>query len=191
MRIFIKDTAAWMPAHYLFANFEYPFASGVKVFDSEVMARRHTVRRKNVYAYNQYFRLLIPSPEHFLQLNAPLSEQPLQLQESLLSKEAIAAIFMAEEKQNDWYSDETVILKRNILSAFPSTEEYIMYLTKIISGNQPSRTVSYLACFGVAGLVLPPSGSGSGDAFLVFDARQNIIIKEIKRELIPHTLLIS
>jgi hypothetical protein len=186
MRLFIKDTTAWMPSHYLFEKFEYPFGSGVKVFESENEARRHTVRRKNVRALNQWFRVLIPSADHFLELDAPLSAQPLPLQESLLSPEALS---FAGENHDDGYSEEQIILKRKILSSFPSAEEYIIYLTKNIAGSQPSRTVSYLSYFGVAGITCP--SSGSGDTFLVFDARQNIIIKEIKRQEIPHTSLVS
>jgi hypothetical protein len=189
MRLFIKDTAAWMPSHYLFEKFELPFGSGVKVFESEDEARRFTVRRKNIRAFNQWFRVLIPSQDHFLELSAPLSEQPLRLRESLLSEEAVAALFFAGENHEDPFDGEQILMKRNILSAFPSTEAYAGYLTQHISGSQPSRTVSYLSYFGVAGIRYP--GSGSGNVFLVFDARQNIIIKEIKREHMPHTSLIS
>jgi hypothetical protein len=189
MRLFIKDTAAWTPAHYLFERSKYPFGSGVTVFEAEEDARRHAVRRKNVRALNQWFRLLIPSRDHFLDLAAPVSSQPLQLQEALLSREAIESSLLSPERHDGVYDEALILLQRKTRSAFPSAESYIRYLTNHISGDQPSRTVSYLAYFGVAGLVLPPSGSG--DVFLVFDARQNIIIKEIKRELIPHTLLIS
>jgi hypothetical protein len=104
------------------------------------------------------------------------------LQESLLSKEAVEALF------HDDFSGEHILPKRKILSAFPSVKEYVIYLTKNITGSQPSRAVSYLSYFGVAGIRL--SASDPGDAFLVFDARQNIIIKEIYREQIPHTLLV-
>jgi hypothetical protein len=191
MRLFIKDTAAWTPAHYLFERNTYPFGSGVTVFETEDDARRHTVRRKNVRALNQWFRVLIPSRDHFLNLDAPVSSQPLQLREALLSREAIESFLFSRETHDGVYAEERILLHRKTLTAFPSAESYIMYLAKHISGSQPPRTVSYLAYFGVAGLVLPPSDSGSGDTFLVFDARQNIIIKEIKRELIPHTLLVS
>jgi hypothetical protein len=183
----IKDTTAWMPAHYLLEKFEHPFGSGVKVFEAEDEARRYTVRRKNARACNQWFRVLIPSPDHFLDLNAPISEQPLQLQESLLSEEAIGALFFSAENHNAVYDEEQLLLKRKILSAFPSAEEYLVYLTNNISGGQSSRTVSYLSFFGVAGITCP----GSGNVFLVFDARRNIILKEIKRETIPHTALVS
>jgi hypothetical protein len=187
MRLFIKEKTAYMPAHYLFEKTAYPFGEGITVFEDEEEARRRTVKRKNARAFNQWFRVLIPSNDHFLELHAPFSEQPLPLQESLLSEEAVKAIFFAGENHDGVYADEQIPPKRKILSAFPSAEAYVMYLTKNISGPQPSRAVSYLSCFGVAGIMRP----GPGAAFLVFDARRNIIIKEVKRENIPHTALVS
>jgi hypothetical protein len=182
MRFFIKDTTAFLPAHYLFEKIDFPFASGVKVFESEDEARQYTVRRKNVRSLNQWFRVLIPSREHFLELSQPLSNQSPHLLESLLSTQALDVI---SKEKNDY------IEKRKFLYAFESVEAYLIHLVQFFSGSGdgPSRTVSYLSYFGAAGIILPQYDHG--ETYLVFDARQNIIIKEIKREKIPHTILVS
>jgi hypothetical protein len=181
--MFIKDTTAYMPAHYLFEKKTYPFAAGVNVFQSEDDARKYTVRRKNVRTLNQWFRVLIPSRDHFLELNRPLANQPPGLIESLLSTQAIDSI--SEEKPD-------YIEKRKILYSLESAEAYLMYLTQKVfssSHNSLSKTVSYLSFYGTAGIILPQYDTG--ESYLVFDARQNIIIKQIHREHIKHTILVS
>jgi hypothetical protein len=180
MHLFIKDMTAFLPAHYLFEKTVFPFASGVKVFESEDEARQYTVRRKNVSACNQWFRVLIPSREHFLELNQPLAPQPPNLLESLLSAQALDAI---SEKKPDY------IEKRKFFYSLESVEAYLMHLIHIFHDDSLSRTVSYISYFGVAGIILPQYDHG--ETFLLFDAQQNIIIKEIKREKIPHTILVS
>jgi hypothetical protein len=186
--MFIKDAAAYMPAHYLFEKKTYPFAAGVNVFQSENDARKYTVRRKNVLALNQWFRVLIPSRDHFLELNRPLANQPPGLIESLLSTQALDSI--SEEKPD--YSE-----KRKFLYSLESAEAYLLYLNQKVfslsSAIPPhdglSKTLSYLSFYGTAGIILPHYDDG--ESYLVFDARQNIIIKEIHREHINHTILVS
>jgi hypothetical protein len=186
--MFIKDTAAYMPAHYLFEKKTYPFASGVSVFQSEDDARKYTVRRKNVRALNQWFRVLIPSRNHFLELDRSIANQPPGLVESLLSAPALDPI--PGEKLD-------YVEKRTFLYSLESVEAYLMYLSQNVFASSNafpphdgiSRTVSYLSFFGAAGIILPQYDTE--ESYLVFDARQNIVIKEIRREHVEHTTLVS
>lgn len=200
---------AYVSAAGMFSKTVLYNSSGVTVFENEKPAAFESLRVSAALTKNQWFSILIPSPEAFLSLNRPMAEQPYEAVHGLCSQEALSVLFIREcreflpkldsyllqigEADNpeaakaevcEFYHEK----RRRILSM--NAVSYIDYIFNMNSTPNPDAVSAYLSHCGIAGFSYHHHGHNC-KAFFMFNPRSHIIIKSIKRELVPHARLAS
>jgi hypothetical protein len=190
---------AFIAAHDFFTRAAFPFGTGIIAEATEKAAQAKSIRQSALLTKNQWYHLLIPAPEYFFHLHAPLKEQPFPVLHRLMSQKSLSALFYDEFAQFKWQlaaflkdnpeeeqrlaSDSEMYSSfhnlRERLLALPSGGSFMPLLTR--SNNDGAITASFFDFLGIAGIQFTDSG---GTRFLIANARKNIAITSIHRERI-------
>jgi hypothetical protein len=204
---------AFIPSNTLFL---FPAATrygcqGVTAYSSSATALSKTSRRKNVMSKNQYFRVNIPDVHTFLDTHYPIAKQPPYVLKRILAAPSLSLLYTTEAKDfmdrlaaylaetgndnseaaqteiNTFYED-----KRRAIKDLNSVS-YINLIKTLACGHSPAIVSSYFSHIGIPGLSFHENiADGKTEkAYLLFNPRRDVLIKEIIRVFIPETSAVS
>lgn len=180
-----------------------PFGAGVVASFDEETAMLDTERIKNLDVKNEWYEILIPERNTFLDLDKLLEHNPKQVLKSLFSTDSLSMLFYDEtqefhpllekeveesaesneEKANfaraeirRFYDDKIRVLKKNI-----TVDSLIQFITGRAKNKDILITSSFLFMSGINGVVYENNGK---QRILIFDARRSIKIERLKNGIL-------
>jgi hypothetical protein len=198
----------FLASHKLFSITRYAFCEGVIVHSNKENALKDTMRHRNIYSLNQWFRISCPGENTFLSLDSSMKEQPGYVIEHLTGEGALKLPFIKKGRefmaQLEMYlahenaSDNPLKAKMEIAEFYTrcknevlamTAQDYLAFLSEQITGRDPAKQSSYLYHSGITGLSFPSEQNSR--SYLLFNPRRDAIIKEIGRAPLNDTRMVS
>ena len=195
---------AFIAANNYIQKSTLPFGVGVIAAFNEECAKQDSRRLQHLYTQNIWYSIELPDITNFLKLDNPLSKNTETIQ-LLFSVEAMRLLFVDEAraffKGLDAYvnsknidNKETVAKeeitqfykeKADLLKSQPSTQAMIDFITSKARNNDIAITSSFLAHFGVPGVIYSENNE---ERLLIFDAKHSISILRVHSQQTAHSL---
>jgi hypothetical protein len=192
----------------LFGSAEFKCCAGVTVHSDEASAMADSLRLAGSLSKNQWFRVAIPPEETYLSPALPMSEQPPQVTERLLAAEALSVLFIEEGKlfmrrmemylEANGLADNPEAAKTEVEDFYASRrgellsmhgDGYLSFIKSKTGGGDPAGVSSYLCHFGVSGLAF--YNRNNRPAFLLFNPKRDMVIRELRRASLQDSRLVS
>lgn len=183
---------------------EKDFGVGVPVTLSEEIAKYESTRKKNVASFNNWMMINIPGKPFFLDIAKPVAEQSDDILNILMSKDFLMSLFIHEarktlneigknlegkdvrEETNRIY-DEFVKEKYESLLKFQSGQELFNFVVSKCNNKDKAKSSSLLYNFGIKGALF---NDNTGERFLMFNAKKDIIPLELRKDSLVDSKLI-
>ena len=183
---------------------EKDFGVGVPVTLSEEIAKYESTRKKNVASFNNWMMINIPGKPFFLDIAKPVAEQSDDILNILMSKEFLMSLFIHEarktlneigknlegkdvrEETNRIY-DEFVKEKYESLLKIQSGQELFNFVVSKCNNKDKAKSSALLYNFGIKGALF---NDNTGERFLMFNAKKDIIPLELRKDSLVNSKLI-
>ena len=183
---------------------EKDFGVGVPVTLSEEIAKYESTRKKNVASFNNWMMINIPGKPFFLDIAKPVAEQSNDILNILMSKEFLMSLFIHEarktlneigknlegkdvrEETNRIY-DEFVKEKYESLLKIQSGQELFNFVVSKCNNKDKAKSSALLYNFGIKGALF---NDNTGERFLMFNAKKDIIPLELRKDSLVDSKLI-
>lgn len=183
---------------------EKDFGVGVPVTLSEEIAKYESARKKNVASFNNWMMINIPGKPFFLDIAKPVAEQSDDILNILKSKEFLMSLFIHEarktlneigknlegkdvrEETNRIY-DEFVKEKYESLLNIQSGQELFNFVVSKCNNKDKAKSSALLYNFGIKGALF---NDNTGERFLMFNAKKDIIPLELRKDSLVDSKLI-
>ena len=183
---------------------EKDFGVGVPVTLSEEIAKYESTRKKNVASFNNWMMINIPGKPFFLDIGKPVAEQSDDILNILMSKEFLMSLFIHEarktlneigknlegkdvrEETNRIY-DEFVKEKYESLLKIQSGQELFNFVVSKCNNKDKAKSSALLYNFGIKGALF---NDNTGERFLMFNAKKDIIPLELRKDSLVDSKLI-
>lgn len=183
---------------------EKDFGVGVPVTLSEEIAKYESTRKKNVASFNNWMMINIPGKPFFLDIAKPVAEQSDDILNILMSKEFLMSLFIHEarktlneigknlegknvrEETNRIY-DEFVKEKYESLLKIQSGQELFNFVVSKCNNKDKAKSSALLYNFGIKGALF---NDNTGERFLMFNAKKDIIPIELRKDSLVDSKLI-
>lgn len=183
---------------------EKDFGVGVPVTLSEEIAKYESTRKKNVASFNNWMMINIPGKPFFLDIAKPVAEQSDDILNILMSKEFLMSLFIHEarktlneigknlegkdvrEETNRIY-DEFVKEKYESLLKIQSGQELFNFVVSKCNNKDKAKSSAILYNFGIKGALF---NDNTGERFLMFNAKKDIIPLELRKDSLVDSKLI-
>ncbi|MBR1637836.1 MAG: hypothetical protein IJ688_00450 [Treponema sp.] len=183
---------------------EKDFGVGVPVTLSEEIAKYESTRKKNVASFNNWMMINIPGKPFFLDIAKPVTEQSDDILNILMSKDFLMSLFIHEarntlneigknlegkdvrEETNRIY-DEFVKEKYESLLKFQSGQELFNFVVSKCNNKNKAKSSALLYNFGIKGALF---NDNTGERFLMFNAKKDIIPIELRKDSLVDSKLI-
>ncbi len=183
---------------------EKDFGVGVPVTLSEEIAKYESTRKKNVASFNNWMMINIPGKPFFLDIAKPVAEQSDDILNILMSKEFLMSLFIHEarktlneigknlegkdvrEETNRIY-DEFVKEKYESLLKIQSGQELFNFVVSKCNNKDKAKSSALLYNFGIKGALF---NDNTGERFLMFNAKKDIIPLELRKDSLVDSKLI-
>ena len=183
---------------------EKDFGVGVPVTLSEEIAKYESTRKKNVASFNNWMMINIPGKPFFLDIAKPVAEQSDDILNILMSKEFLMSLFIHEarktlneigknlegkdvrEETNRIY-DEFVKEKYESLLKIQSGQELFNFVVSKCNNKDKAKSSALLYNFGIKGALF---NDNTGERFLMFNAKKDIIPLELRTDSLVDSKLI-
>lgn len=180
---------AYIAASEYFSKNVQSFGVGVRAAATSLIALRDAVR-KNSLAAKQWYEISIPDNDKLLNLDNFPDEKSLA---PIITPKALLLVFRREAKVLGWQLDNIFNIchegidyneaiedfykeKKDFLLSLPTTGEILSFLTGRC--HDVAITSAFCNAFGIKGIRYSDK---DGERFLIFDARNEIVIDDIKR----------
>lgn len=183
---------------------EKDFGVGVLVTLSEEIAKYESTRKKNVASFNNWMMINIPGKPFFLDIAKPVAEQSDDILNILMSKDFLMSLFIHEarktlneigkklkgkdvrEETNRIY-DEFVKEKYESLLKIQSGQELFNFVVSKCNDKDKAKSSALLYNFGIKGALF---NDNTGERFLMFNAKKDIIPLELRKDSLVDSKLI-
>lgn len=183
---------------------EKDFGVGVPVTLSEEIAKYESTRKKNVASFNNWMMINIPGKPFFLDIAKPVAEQSDDILNILMSKDFLMSLFIHEarktlneigknlkgkdvrEETNRIY-DEFVKEKYESLLKIQSGQELFNFVVSKCNNKDKAKSSALLYNFGIKGALF---NDNTGERFLMFNAKKDIIPLELRKDSLIDSKLI-
>lgn len=183
---------------------EKDFGVGVPVTCSEEIAKYESTRKKNVASFNNWMKINIPGKPFFLDIEKPVAEQSDDILNILMNKDFLMSLFIHEarktlneigknlegkdvrEETNRIY-DEFVKEKYESLLKIQSGQELFNFVVSKCNNNDKAKSSALLYNFGIKGALF---NDNTGERFLMFNAKKDIIPLELRKDSLGDSKLI-
>lgn len=183
---------------------EKDFGVGVPVTLSEEIAKYESTRKKNVASFNNWMMINIPGKTFFLDIAKPVVEQSDDILNILMSKDFLMSLFIHEarktlneigknlegkdvrEETNRIY-DEFVKEKYEFLLKIQSGQELFNFVVSKCNNKDKAKSSALLYNFGIKGALF---NDNTGERFLMFNAKKDIIPLELRKDSLVDSKLI-
>lgn len=183
---------------------EKDFGVGVPVTLSEEIAKYESTRKKNVASFNNWMMINIPGKPFFLDISKPVAEQSDDILNILMSKDFLMSLFIHEarktlneigknlegkdvrEETNRIY-DEFVKEKYESLLKIQSGQELFNFVVSKCNNKDKAKSSALLYNFGIKGALF---NDNTGERFLMFNAKKDIIPLELRKDSLVDSKLI-
>lgn len=183
---------------------EKDFGVGVPVTLSEEIAKYESTRKKNVASFNNWMMINIPGKPFFLDIAKPVAEQRDDILNILMSKDFLMSLFIHEarktlneigknlegkdvrEETNRIY-DEFVKEKYESLLKIQSGQELFNFVVSKCNNKDKAKSSALLYNFGIKGALF---NDNTGERFLMFNAKKDIIPLELRKDSLVDSKLI-
>lgn len=183
---------------------EKDFGVGVPVTLSEEIAKYESTRKKNVASFNNWMMINIPGKPFFLDIAKPVAEQSDDILNILMSKDFLMSLFIHEarktlneigknlegkdvrEETNRIY-DEFVKEKYESLLKIQSGQELFSFVVSKCNNKDKAKSSALLYNFGIKGALF---NDNTGERFLMFNAKKDIIPLELRKDSLVDSKLI-
>lgn len=183
---------------------EKDFGVGVPVTLSEEIAKYESTRKKNVASFNNWMMINIPGKPFFLDIAKPVAEQSDDILNILMSKDFLMSLFIHEarktlneigknlegkdvrEETNRIY-DEFVKEKYESLLKIQSGQELFNFVVSKCNNKDKAKSSALLYNFGIKGVLF---NDNTGERFLMFNAKKDIIPLELRKDSLVDSKLI-
>lgn len=183
---------------------EKDFGVGVPVTLSEEIAKYESTRKKNVASFNNWMMINIPGKPFFLDIAKPVAEQSDDILNILMSKDFLMSLFIHEarktlneigkklkgkdvrEETNRIY-DEFVKEKYESLLKIQSGQELFNFVVSKCNNKDKAKSSALLYNFGIKGALF---NDNTGERFLMFNAKKDIIPLELRKDSLVDSKLI-
>lgn len=183
---------------------EKDFGVGVPVTLSEEIAKYESTRKKNVASFNNWMMINIPGKPFFLDIAKPVAEQSDDILNILMSKDFLMSLFIHEarktlneigknlkgkdvrEETNRIY-DEFVKEKYESLLKIQSGQELFNFVVSKCNDKDKAKSSALLYNFGIKGALF---NDNTGERFLMFNAKKDIIPLELRKDSLVDSKLI-
>lgn len=183
---------------------EKDFGVGVPVTLSEEIAKYESTRKKNVASFNNWMMINIPGKPFFLDIAKPVAEQSDDILNILMSKDFLMSLFIHEarktlneigknlkgkdvrEETNRIY-DEFVKEKYEALLKIQSGQELFNFVVSKCNDKDKAKSSALLYNFGIKGALF---NDNTGERFLMFNAKKDIIPLELRKDSLIDSKLI-
>lgn len=183
---------------------EKDFGVGVPVTLSEEIAKYESARKKNVASFNNWMMINIPGKPFFLDIAKPVAEQSDDILNIFMSKDFLMSLFIHEarktlneigknlegkdvrEETNRIY-DEFVKEKYESLLKIQSGQELFNFLVSKCNNKDKAKSSALLYNFGIKGALF---NDNTGERFLMFNAKKDIIPIELRKDSLVDSKLI-
>ena len=183
---------------------EKDFGVGVPVTLSEEIAKYESTKKKNVASFNNWMMINIPGKPFFLDIAKPVAEQSDDILNILMSKEFLMSLFIHEarktlneigknlegkdvrEETNRIY-DEFVKEKYESLLKIQSGQELFNFVVSKCNNKDKAKSSALLYNFGIKGALF---NDNTGERFLMFNAKKDIIPLELRKDSLVDSKLI-
>lgn len=183
---------------------EKDFGVGVPVTLSEEIAKYESTRKKNVASFNNWMMINIPGKPFFLDIAKPVTEQSDDILNILMSKDFLMSLFIHEarktlneigknlegkdvrEETNRIY-DEFVKEKYESLLKIQSGQELFNFVVSKCNNKDKAKSSALLYNFGIKGALF---NDNTGERFLMFNAKKDIIPIELRKDSLVDSKLI-
>lgn len=183
---------------------EKDFGVGVPVTLSEEIAKYESTRKKNVASFNNWMMINIPGKTFFLDIAKPVAEQSDDILNILMSKDFLMSLFIHEarktlneigknlegkdvrEETNRIY-DEFVKEKYESLLKIQSGQELFNFVVSKCNNKDRAKSSALLYNFGIKGALF---NDNTGERFLMFNAKKDIIPLELRKDSLVDSKLI-
>lgn len=183
---------------------EKDFGVGVPVTLSEEIAKYESTRKKNVASFNNWMMINIPGKPFFLDIAKPVAEQSDDILNILMSKDFLMSLFIHEarktlneigknlegkdvrEETNRIY-DEFVKEKHESLLKIQSGQELFNFVVSKCNNKDKAKSSALLYNFGIKGALF---NDNTGERFLMFNAKKDIIPLELRKDSLVDSKLI-
>mgnify|MGYP004614554095 FL=1 len=183
---------------------EKDFGVGVPVTLSEEIAKYESTRKKNVASFNNWMMINIPGKPFFLDIAKPVAEQSDDILNILMSKDFLMSLFIHEarktlneigknlkgkdvrEETNRIY-DEFVKEKYESLLKIQSGQELFNFVVSKCNDKDKAKSSALLYNFGIKGALF---NDNTGERFLMFNAKKDIIPLELRKDSLIDSKLI-
>lgn len=183
---------------------EKVFGVGVPVTLSEEIAKYESARKKNVASFNNWMMINIPGKPFFLDIAKPVAEQSDDILNILMSKDFLMSLFIHEarktlneigknlegkdvrEETNRIY-DEFVKEKYESLLKIQSGQELFNFVVSKCNNKDKAKSSALLYNFGIKGALF---NDNTGERFLMFNAKKDIIPLELRKDSLVDSKLI-
>lgn len=183
---------------------EKDFGVGVPVTLSEEIAKYESTRKKNVASFNNWMMINIPGKPFFLDIAKPVAEQSDDILNILMSKDFLMSLFIhkarktlneigknlegkdVREETNRIY-DEFVKEKYESLLKIQSGQELFNFVVSKCNNKDKAKSSALLYNFGIKGALF---NDNTGERFLMFNAKKDIIPLELRKDSLVDSKLI-
>lgn len=183
---------------------EKDFGVGVPVTLSEEIAKYESTRKKNVASFNNWMMINIPGKPFFLDIAKPVAEQSDDILNILMNKDFLMSLFIHEarktlneigknlegkdvrEETNRIY-DEFVKEKYESLLKIQSGQELFNFVVSKCNNKDKAKSSALLYNFGIKGALF---NDNTGERFLMFNAKKDIIPLELRKDSLVDSKLI-
>lgn len=183
---------------------EKDFGVGVPVTLSEEIAKYESTRKKNVASFNNWMMINIPGKPFFLDIAKPVAEQSDDILNILMSKDFLMSLFIHEarktlneigknlegkdvrEETNRIY-DEFVKEKYESLLKIQSGQELFNFVVSKCNNKDKAKSSALLYNFGIKGALF---NDNTGERFIMFNAKKDIIPLELRKDSLVDSKLI-
>lgn len=197
-------THAFIAANNYIQKKILPFGAGVIAAFNEECAKQDSRRMQNLYTQNIWYSIELPELSNFLKLDSPLTENT-EATQFLFSAEAMRLLFVDEARtffrgldayvnSKDIDNKETFAHKEltqfykekaDFLKSQPTTQAMIDFITSKARNNDIAITSSFLARFGVSGVIY---SENKEERLLIFDAKHSISILRVHSQQTANSL---
>lgn len=183
---------------------EKDFGVGVPVTLSEEIAKYESTRKKNVASFNNWMMINIPGKPFFLDIAKPVAEQSDDILNILMSKDFLMSLFIHEARKNlneigknlkgkdvreetNRIYDEFVKEKYESLLKIQSGQELFNFVVSKCNNKDKAKSSALLYNFGIKGALF---NDNTGERFLMFNAKKDIIPLELRKDSLVDSKLI-
>lgn len=184
---------------------EKNFGVGVPVTQIEEIAQYESSRIKNVQSYNNWMLINIPDSAFFLDVAKPIKEQSNEVLSKLNDKEFIMSLFIHEARQlyykldslladsidkkadSDKYFNDFLAEKYDTLIKIPSGQEFFNFINSKCITHDKGKSSSLLYSHGIKGCKYKDD---TGERFLLFNAKKDIVPVEYRSAMLENSKLI-